>query len=121
MRAHVPRLRPKIIKDRSYKSFDAEIFREEVKGLVFGCDVDDPDRLYDNLTANFTSTLNKHAPMKTKILRGNDAPFMNKELKKAIYVRSRKKNRFDKDPCNENRVKFKQRPQRMRQVKKESD
>ena len=46
--------------------------------------------------------------MKTKILRGNDAPFMNKELKKAIYVRSRMKNRFNKDPCNENRAKFKQ-------------
>ena len=32
MRAHVPRLRPKIIKYRSYKNFDPEIFREEVKG-----------------------------------------------------------------------------------------
>ena len=79
-----------------------------MKGLDFDCDVDDPDRLYDNLTANFTSTINKHAPMKTKIWRGNDAPFMNKELKKAIYVTSRTKNRFDKDPCNENRAKFKQ-------------
>ena len=46
--------------------------------------------------------------MKTKIWRGNDAPFMNKELRKAIYVRSCMKNRFDKDPCNENRAKFKQ-------------
>ena len=106
MRAHVPRLRPKIIKYRSYKNFDVEICREEVKGLDFGCDVYDPDRLCDNLTANFTSTINKHAPMKTKILRGNDAPFINKELKKAIYVGSRMKNRFNKDPCNENRAKF---------------
>ena len=45
--------------------------------------------------------------MKTKILRGDDAPFMNKELKKAIYGGSRMKNRFDKDPCNESKVKFK--------------
>ena len=58
-----------------------------MKGLDSGCDVDDPNLLYDFLTANFRSNVNKLVPMKTKILRGNDAPFMNKELKKAIYVR----------------------------------
>ena len=65
--------------------------------------------LYDNLTAKFRSTIDKHAPMKTKILRGNDAPFMNKELRKEIYVRSCMKNRVNKDPpTNENMTKFKQ-------------
>ena len=32
--------------------------------------------------------------MKTKFLRGNNAPFMNPELKKAIYTRSRFKNKY---------------------------
>ena len=38
-------------------------------------------------------TLNKHAPMKTKYLRANNSPFMNKELTKVIMVRSRLKNK----------------------------
>ena len=38
-------------------------------------------------------TLNKYAPMKTKYLRANNSLFMNKELTKAIMVRSRLKNK----------------------------
>ena len=41
--------------------------------------------------------INKHAPLKKKFLRGDQAPFINKELRKATYDRSRFRNRF----CNE--------------------
>ena len=41
----------------------------------------------------FIKTLNKYAPMKTKYQRANNSPFMNKELTKAIMVRSRLKNK----------------------------
>ena len=37
----------------------------------------------------FSELVNKHAPLKFKTLRGNHAPFMNKELQKAIYTRSK--------------------------------
>ena len=37
-----------------------------------------------------------------KILRGNDAPFVNKELRKAIHTRSRFRNRYFKSPTKEN-------------------
>ena len=38
--------------------------------------------------------LNKHAPIKEKIVRGNEAPFMTKELSKTIIKRSKLKNRY---------------------------
>ena len=41
---------------------------------------------YDSLVNKFSELVNKHAPLKFKTLRGNHAPFMNKELKKAIYT-----------------------------------
>lgn len=66
------------VKYCNYKNFDNELFREEVNSLGFGCDADDLDLLYENITANARSIVNKHAPVKTKILRGNEAPFMNK-------------------------------------------
>ena len=39
--------------------------------------------------------------------RGNDAPFMNKELMKAIYTRSRLRNRYFKNPTKENETSYK--------------
>ena len=52
-------------------------------------------------------TLNKHAPMKTKYLRANNSPFMNKELTKAIMVRSRLKNKSLKLKTTEAREAYK--------------
>ena len=45
-------------------------------------------------TNTFTNVANKHAPLKKKIIRGNDAPFMTKELRKAIMNRSRSKHKY---------------------------
>ena len=39
---------------------------------------------YDDLTIIFQSTLDNHAPLKQKQVRGNQAPFMTKEMSKAI-------------------------------------
>ena len=54
------------------------------ESLDLSCDVADLDLLYDNLTVHFRRTIDKHALMKTWILRGNDDTFMNKELQKAV-------------------------------------
>ena len=56
------------------------------------------DKNYSVLTNVSSNMVNIHAPLKKKILRGNDAPFMNKELRKAIYTRSRLRNRYFKNP-----------------------
>ena len=40
--------------------------------------------------------LNKHAPLKKKIIRGNHAPYMNTALRKAIMRRTQLQNRFYK-------------------------
>ena len=46
-------------------------------------------------------------PSKKKILRRNDAPFMNKELRKPIYTRSSLRNRYFKIPTKENETSYK--------------
>ena len=51
--------------------------------------------------------MEKHAPLRKKFIRGNHAPFMNKELRKAIYTRSRLRNKFCKSPSNENEALYK--------------
>ena len=42
-----------------------------------------------------------------KIQRVNHAPFISKEMRKAIYVRSRLRNKFRKNPSEENERKYK--------------
>ena len=51
---------------------------------------------YDKFEIIFTSTLNKHAPKKTKSFRDNHKLHINKELRKAIMKRSRLKNKVKK-------------------------
>ena len=40
--------------------------------------------------------LERHAPLKQKYIRANQAPFMNNELQKAIMLRSKLRNRLNK-------------------------
>ena len=49
----------------------------------------------------------KHAPVKKKILTGNHTPFINRKLKKEIHKRSRLRINFWKDPSKENELLFK--------------
>ena len=53
------------------------------------------------------SVLNKHAPLKTKYIRANNSPFMNKMLATAIMVRSRLRNNFLKLKTEESREAYK--------------
>ena len=51
---------------------------------------------YDDLANICRSTLDSHALLKQKQVRGNHAPFMTKELSKSIMTRSRIKNKYNK-------------------------
>ena len=50
----------------------------------------------------FSNIVEKHAPLKKKFSRGNQAPFITKEFGKAIYNRSRLRNKFCKVLTEEN-------------------
>ena len=57
---------------------------------------------YEVFHGIFMGILDKHAPMKKKMVRGNNAPFMTKTLSKEIMRRSKLKNNFNKNPTEEN-------------------
>ena len=52
--------------------------------------------------------LNLHVPMKKNIIRGNNAPFMNKTLSQAFMHRSKLRNRYNKNPIEQNRISYNQ-------------
>ena len=62
--------------------------------------------LTKNLTEIFNDILNNHAPLKQQV-RGNHAPFMTKDLSKAIMNKSKAKNKYLNWPSRENFISYK--------------
>ena len=60
--------------------------------------------VFDNLVMDL---LRKHAPIKYKYIRANEAPFMNKEYKKAIMVRSKLKNYYNREKTEQTHIAYK--------------
>ena len=62
---------------------------------------------YEKLSEIFVDILNHRAPLKEKQIRGNHAPFMTKELSKAVMEKSKSRNKYLKWPSRENYVSYK--------------
>ena len=92
------RVRPTKIRYRSYKTFDENAFLPDLRTCPFHecLNLSDSERAYENFKQLFLDITNKHAPVKTKIVRANNAPFMNKEFSKEIMVRSKLRNKFNR-------------------------
>ena len=64
--------------------------------------------------------MEKHAPPKKKIVRGNHAPFITKDLRKAIYTRSELRNKFIKNPTEVNEKLYKRQRNKCVLIRKKS-
>ena len=60
----------------------------------------------DIFIALFKEVLDRHAPSKKKMIRGNQAPFMNKTLSKAFMTRARLRNKYYKNSTSENKLAY---------------
>ena len=119
-KSHFSRLSPKAIYYRNYKNFDESKFIEDLIYTDFSSQSDDPNENYSFLTTEFSKIVEKHAPLRKKFIRGNHAPFMNKELRKAICTRSRLRNKFCKSPSKENEALHKKQPNKCVSLKRKS-
>ena len=97
-------MKPNHVNYRRYKNFDLHNFRYD---LSIAMDMNDTNMIYEEFENAYLNVLNKHAPIKTKLVRANEAPFMDKELKKSIMTRSRLRNRYLKLPSQKNKLAYK--------------
>ena len=84
---------PKQVFYRSYKKFSASEFRKELNEKLTS--IIQPIS-YDIFYKTFISTLDKYAPIKKRLVRANEVPYMTKKLRKAISNRSRLENKYQK-------------------------
>ena len=89
-KSKAPRLEPKII---FIETFDEKSFLDGLQNKNFSIPSNDPNVNYKSITDNILE-IKKHAPLKKKFMRGNQAFFMNRDFRKAIYVRTRLKNKY---------------------------
>ena len=82
---------------RDYNSFNIDHFKEDLDNNLKNNSITE----YSHFQNIFLEILHKHAPIKKKILRFNDNPFMTKALRKAIMHRSKLKNIFHKTRAKE--------------------
>ena len=95
---------PTVINYRNYKNFNEIVFRNDLREELGKIE---PSNLnYTSFETIFNRVLDKHAPIKKKFVRANDKPFMTRALRKAVMLRSRLRNRYNKDQTVENWNKF---------------
>ena len=92
MRKTFKKMRPRVTNYRSYRDFSNETFRvslmNDLSNEIF-VNNDDGLQKFCKITMD---TLNSFAPIKKKYARGNQMPFMTKNLSKEIMTRSRLRN-----------------------------
>ena len=90
---------------RDYNSFNIDHFKEDLDNNLKNNSITE----YSHFQNIFLEILHKHAPIRKKILRFNDNPFMTKALRKTIMHRSKLKNIFHKTRAKEDWNNYKSR------------
>ena len=107
-RAFFKRIPAKTIEYRNYSKFCPEAFLHKLdqelnKGIIYNSQ----DKQCDLFSDISRTILDHHAPLKTKIIRGNQIKFMTKQLSTSIMNRSKFRNRYLKWPLRENFLVYK--------------
>ena len=95
--------KPQVIYYRSYTNFDKNTFRAELRQKLENCKSSN----YSDFENIFLSTLEIQTPLKKKMLRANNAPYMTKALRKAIMRRSALENKYHRYRTPEHNLAYK--------------
>ena len=99
------KLPPKVIRYRDKKNYSPANFMNDVNFHLAGIDINQIS--HDEYHSIIMDIFNWHQPLKTKYIRGNNQPFMNKELRKAHMKRTRLLNKFRREKNTINEVAYK--------------
>ena len=87
---------------RSYKNFNETVFLHELDQKFIQGYLQLSGDPYLKLTEIFSSILEKHAPIKSKQIKGSQAPFIKMSVSKIIMQKSKVQNKYLEWPFCEN-------------------
>ena len=100
MRSKMDHTVPKVVTYRDYKGIDNEKFSKDIHECVNNA----PN--FSPFHREFQFYLERHAPLKEKILRANHKDFIDKTIRKEIMYRSQLKNKFNRNPTHQNKSNY---------------
>ena len=106
LRMQFRKLEPRVLLFRDYTKFSNETFINSLKAKLNIQSISTDENGFLNFCKICTETLNNHAPRKQKAIRGNQSPFINKEISKAIMKRTELRNKFLKHKTDKSRQAF---------------
>ena len=99
------KLKAKTIIYRDTKNINWDNFKHDIEQIPLN-EINRFESKFTGFTTLFQSVVDRHAPIKKKTIRGNNKPFMNKELSKAIKNKSRLRNKYNKWKSRENYLEY---------------
>ena len=88
LKSRYTRLQPRKVNYRCYNNFIEENFLTDLSLKITSSNINE----IESFENKFETVLNRHAPRKSRIIRGNEKPHVNKDLRKAIMDRFRLRN-----------------------------
>ena len=123
MRSHKPIKICNKITYRSYRKFSEDAFKTDVSTIISadisssGAHINEQLSCFDS---RFSDFVDKHAPIKQKTIRKPPCPFMNGELRKAIYRKCVLRNNFYKCRSDKNWILYKRQRNLVTKLRKKS-
>ena len=118
-RSYVTKLSPIEIKYRSFRNFDENLFLTELRNAVDNLDYSQ-NEAFTTFFECFENVADKHVPLKTVKLRGNNAPFITPQFRKEIRYRSKLRNLARKNKTPENIRAYHKQRNKCTQMKREN-
>ena len=94
MKVFYKKQRPRIVRYRNYRNFDNKLFINEVKNSIEQEYCQNQSLEFGSFKKKVDNILQKHAPLKKRYVRANQAPFIDKNINKHIMKRSCLCNKF---------------------------
>ena len=98
---HLKKQQPRTILYRSFKHFDEAAFKKDVSLLKTIPECEDPNVIFSDYQNKLVEVCNRHAPIKKRVIKKQQVPYMNKQLRSAMYKRNNLRNKYYKDRNNE--------------------
>ena len=91
--------KPRILNYRNYKFFNNTLFRDQVLNKLINLNLQISDKGLKHFKETCLSVVNTIAPLRSRSIRANQAPFINKEIQGSVMVTSKLRKTFVKvDP-----------------------
>ena len=86
--------KPRILNYRDYRFVNNTLFRDQILNKLRDSNFQISDKGLKHFKETCLSVLNTIAPLKSRFIRANQAPFINREIHRGAMVRSKLRKKF---------------------------